>query len=153
MALIADSSQIGWKEERMAKVYRSLPGKPDEYLGWIDPISGKVYQAQLGMETHIGNIDPVGGNISLACFCPDDNIGRVNMESGKIYQHHIGMDEYVGLVKQDGKVYRHIPFTSGEYLGQVLEMKSLAEGGAALLLFFLKGGPPEEPAKPKPKDL
>jgi len=132
----------------MAKIYRTHPGMPDEYLGWIDPHTGKVFQTRFGKDTHIGNIDAVGGRISLACFCPDDYIGRVNMENGKVYHHHIGMDEYVGSVKPDGEVYRHIPFTQGEFLGKVIEMTSLAEGGAALLLFFLKGEPVEEPPRP-----
>ena len=100
----------------MGKVYRHKPSAPDEYLGRVEPESGKVYRHRLG---------------------PDEYLGQVHLDDGEVYSHRLGPDQYVAKVKSNGRIYGHKSIAPDDYLGKVEGMHSLAEGGAAFFLLLL----------------
>ncbi len=65
-------------------------------------------------------------------------MGRVDLESGKVYNHKFGPDKCLGRVKSSGEIFSHARIGKDQYLGEVRDMQSLAEGGAVFRLFFYK---------------
>ena len=122
----------------MSDIYRHRPLAADELLGRVDPASGRVYQTRFGPDRHVGRVAWDSGKVYRLRQGPDEYLGRVDQTSGRIYRSRLGPDEYVGRVGRDGKVYRHVALGADSYLGKVADMRSLAEGGAAMLLFFLE---------------
>jgi hypothetical protein len=121
----------------MGKVYRHRPYAPDEYLGRIDPESGKTYRHRPGPDEYLGRVELDSGKVYSHRHGPDEYLGQVHLESGKIYSHRVGPDRYVAEIKLNGRVYRHRPAALDDYLGRVEGLHSLAEGGAAFFLLLL----------------
>jgi len=117
----------------MNKVYRHKPIAPDDYLGHVNE-RGQVYASRRGPDQLVGRVELETGKIYESRLGPDRYIGRVDANSGKVYLSQLGPDEYLGRVHRDGKLTLHIPLGADEYLGKVVDMTSLAHGGAAFLL-------------------
>lgn len=117
----------------MNKVYRHVPMAADEYLGHVSE-DGKVYQARLGPDKCIGRVELDTGKIFESRLGPDKHVGRVELDSGKVYLGKLGPDEYIGRVDSDGRIYLHNRLAADTYIGKVVDMLSLAHGGAAMLL-------------------
>ena len=121
----------------MGKVYRHKPGAPDEYLGRVEPESGKVYSHRHGPDEYLGRVELDSGKVYCHRSGPDEYLGQVRLDDGKVYSHRVGLDRYVAQVKPNGRIYRHVPAAPDDYLGKVENMRSLAEGGAAFFLLLL----------------
>ena len=121
----------------MGKVYRHRPGAPDEYLGRVDPTTGKVYRHRPGPDEYLGRVKLDSGKVYRHHPGPDEYLGQVRLDSGRVCCHRLGPDRYVAEVKPNGRIYRHKPAALDEYLGKVEGLHSLGEGGAAYFLLLL----------------
>jgi hypothetical protein len=120
----------------MSKVYRHIPMAADAQLGRVEP-DGRVFETRFGPDKQMGRVDVDSGKIFATRVGPDQQVGRVALDTGKVYRTKFGPDEYVGRVDEDGKFHRHKPVALDEYIGRMVEMPTLAHGGAALLLLAL----------------
>jgi len=109
---------------------------PDAQLGRVEA-DGRVFETRFGPDKLVGRVEVDSGKIYEARLGPDKHIGRVSLDTGKVYRARFGPDEYVGRVDDDGKFHRHKPLDLDDYIGRILEMPTLAHGGAALLLLAL----------------
>lgn len=122
----------------MGKVYRHIPRAPDQYLGQIEPQTGKVYRHRSdGPDDYLGEVNLEDGKIYRHRPGPDEYLGEVHLDDGEIFGHLPGPDQYVAKVSANGRVYRHKARARDDYLGEVQDMQSLAEGGAAFFLLLL----------------
>ena len=135
-------------EASMSNIFRHKPLAPDELVGRVDPANGRVYETRFGPDKLVGRVDLDSGKVYHARLGPDEYLGRVDLTDGKTYRSRLGPDEYVGRVHDDGKLYRHVALGPDDYLGKVTDMRTVAEGGAALLLFLLEDGEAEEGEPP-----
>lgn len=120
----------------MSKVFRHIPLSPDSQLGRVEA-DGRVFETRFGPDKPVGRVDVDSGRIYATRIGPDKPVGRVDLDSGKVYRSKLGPDEYLGRVDADGKFYRHEPLALDEYLGRLVDMPTLAHGGAALMLLAL----------------
>ena len=121
----------------MGKIYRHKPGAPDEYLGRVEPDSGKVYRHRHGPDEYVGRVELDSGKVYRHRHGHDEYLGQVHLDDGEVYRHRIGLDRYVAEIKPNGRIYRHKPGAPDDYLGKIKDMHSLAESGAAFFLLLL----------------
>jgi hypothetical protein len=139
----------------VGKVYRHRAGAPDEYLGRIEPDSGKVYHHRHGPDEYLGRVELDTGKVYRHRVGPDEYLGRVRLDDGQIYSHRVGPDQRMAEVKLNGRIYRYEFLAPDDYLGRVEEMHSLAEGGAAFFLLLLpavEGAEVEKAVEPEEED-
>lgn len=130
------------KGETMTKIYQHVQHRPDNQVGRIDSEDGRVYREKLGPDAYIGRVDIDSGKVYRhQRLARDEYLGRVT-EDGRVFLHQHGPDHYLGRVQADGDLFLHVARGRDIYLGKAQDMQHLAEGGAALLLFFL---PEDEP--------
>jgi hypothetical protein len=91
----------------MGKVYRHKPGALDEYLGRVEPESGKVYLHRRGPDEYVGRAELDSGKVYRYRHGPDEYLGHVHLDNGEIYSHRLGLDRYVARVKSNGHIYGH----------------------------------------------
>ena len=120
----------------MSKVYRHKPMAADQQLGRVE-LDGRVFETRFGPDKLVGRVELDSGKIFATRVGPDHKVGRVELDTGKVYRSKFGPDDYEGRVDEDGKFHRHRPLALDEYIGRIVEMPSLAHGGAALLLLAL----------------
>jgi hypothetical protein len=121
---------------RMNKVYRHKQLARDEYIGRVDQ-NGKVFRRRLGPGRMVGYVDLGSGNVFEKRLGPNKKIGRVDPQTGEVFLSKLGPDEYIGKVQRDGKCYYHKSLAKDDYIGKVIDMISLAHGGAGYLLLIL----------------
>lgn len=130
----------------MAKIYRHVPARPDDYIGRIDTDTGRVYAERTGPDQYVGRVDYATGKVYGRKPGPDTYMGHVELANGRVMAARVGPDAYVARVEADGRVFRQVSLGKDTYLGQVRDMHHPVEGAAAYLFFLHLDAADDKPA-------
>ncbi len=64
-------------------------------------------------------------------FVEELHLGKADLSSGWVYEERLGPDEYAGTVDGDGRMHRHIPMATDEYIGVIDPFGCLVHVNAA----------------------
>jgi hypothetical protein len=130
----------------MYKVYFAISRAMDKQLGYVRE-DGTIYQSKVGLDERLGKVDLASGKVFEDRFGPDKTVGYVDLKNGKVYLSRFGPDKYVGNVDGNGRMHRHVPMATDEYIGKIEPFISYAHSAGAMLLLVLPALDETEPAE------